>query len=79
MEAVPDIVQLPDDEAEIEKDQQENRADLIFFGHIPGQKIEHHEHDAENAAVDIGQTLFEIGLNGAAHVPRHLAHGVQQP
>src|SRR5699024_14584 len=36
------------------------------------------QYHADDAAVHIGQAFLEVGLNGAAHVSRHLAHGVQQ-
>ena len=76
---MPDVVQLPDDEAQGEKQQQPYGADLIPEPDLLGHQEEPAEHQGDHAAVDIGQTLFEVGLQGPAQVPRHLPHGIQQP
>ena len=78
MEAVPDIVQLPQDKAHVEKQQQQQGAQLVPPLDIPGQQEEDAQQNAAHAAVQIGKPLFEAGLDAAAHIPRHLAHGIQQ-
>ena len=78
VEAVPDIVQLPDDEADIEEQQQPHGADLIPKPHFLRHQVQEHEKYTDNAAVQIWQSLLEGRLQTAAHVSRHLTHGVQQ-
>ena len=78
MEAVPDIVQLTDNEADVEERQQHCGADLIPGLHLPGKQVQHHQKHTDNAAVDVGQSLLEGRLQTAAHIARHLPHGVQQ-
>ena len=78
VEAVPDVVQLPDDKAHVKEEEQSHGAELVPELYLLRQKEQHHENDAENTAVDVGQALFEIGLDGAAHVPRHLNHGAEK-
>ena len=75
---MPDIVQLADDEADVEKQQQEHRAELVPELHIPGQQIKEHQKYADDAAVHIGKPLLEIGFQASAHISGHLTHGVQQ-
>ena len=79
MEAVPDEIQLPDDEAHVEKQQQDHGAALVPALDVLRHEIQEHQQDAENTAVKIGQSFLEGRLDAAAHVPRHLPHGVQKP
>ena len=74
---MPDIVQLPDNEADIEEQQQHHRTDLIPQAGLPIHQIQEHHHHADDAAVHIGQSFLKVGLDGAAHVSCHLAHGIQ--
>ena len=78
MEAVPDIVQLPDDKAEVEKHQQRHGADLIPEPHPFCHQVQEGQHKGAHAAVEVGKPLLEAGLNAAAHVSRHLHHGLQK-
>ena len=78
MEAVPDVVQLADDEAEHQEHQHQHRADLVPDFDFPGHQVQNRQRQRAHAAVDIGQALFEGGIQAAAHVAGHLAHSVQQ-
>ena len=78
MEAVPDIVQLPDDKADIEEQQQRHAAQLVPELHLAGQQVQHCQHNTAHTAVHIGQAFLEIQLHSAGHIARHLAHGIQQ-
>ena len=78
VEAVPDIVQLPDDKAEVEKHQQRHGADLIPEPHPFCHQVQEGQHKGAHAAVEVGKPLLEAGLNAAAHVSRHLHHGLQK-
>ena len=79
VEAVPDEVQLPDDEADVEKQQQPHGAAFVPAPDVLRHQVQEHQQNAENAAVHIGQAFLEGRLDAAAHVPRHLPHGVQKP
>ena len=78
MESMPDIVQLADDKAGIEEQQQNQRADFVPESDVPCQQVEHHQKYADDAAVHIGKAFLEVGFNGAAHVARYLPHSIQQ-
>ena len=75
---MPDIVQLADDKTGIEKQQQNDSTNFIPQPDLFCQKIQHHQKDTDDAAVHIGQAFFKIGLDGTAHIARHLPHGIQQ-
>ena len=64
--------------AEVKEHQQKHSADLGPALYLFGKQVREHEEYADNAAVEVGQALLEAGFDGAAHVARHLPHGVQQ-
>ena len=76
---MPDIVELADDKAEIKKQQQKYRAQLVPQLYLPCHKVQKAQQNAAHAAVQVGKPLLERGLQAAAHVARHLAHGIQKP
>ena len=79
VEAVPNVVQLPDDEAQHEKQQQEYCAQLVPELYFLRHQEEEGQLDRKHAAVQVRKPLLEIGLLSAAHIARHLTHGIQQP
>ena len=74
-----EFVCLPDDEADIEKHQQEQGAELFLPLYIPGQQKQEAQQNGAHAAGEVGQPFLEGGGDAAAHVAGHLAHGIQQP
>ena len=78
VETVPDIIQLPNDKAYIKKQQQCHGANFLPGLDTPGHEIQHRKQNGAHAAVQIGQALLEVWLNGTAHIAGHLAHGIQQ-
>ena len=78
METVPDIVQLTDDEADHEKQQHAHCAELVPQLHLGGSQVQESKHHGADAAVYVGQTLLPGRLDAAAHIARHLTHGVQK-
>ena len=77
MEAVPDIVQLPDDEAQHKEKQQENGAELVPQGNFLCGEEQKRQHHRANTAVQVGQALLEGRLQPAELISGHLPHGVQ--
>ena len=78
VEPMPDIVQLPDDEAQHEKQQQKYTAQLVPQLHFLCNQEQEGQLNGEYAAVDVGQALFEVGFQSTAHIAGHLPHGIQQ-
>ena len=78
MEAVPDIVQLTNDEADIKEQQQSHRAQLVRKLDILGCQIQESQYNRTHAAVKVRQAFLEIGFQTAAHIACHLTHGIQQ-
>ena len=78
MEAMPDIVQLPDDKAKHKEQQQGDAANFIPQLYLLCHQKQERQLHGKNTAVEIGQALFEVGLQGTAHVARHLAHGIHK-
>ena len=76
---MPDVVQLPDNKAQHEKQQQEYCAQLVPELYFLRHQEEEGQLDRKHAAVQVRKPLLEIGLQSAAHIARHLTHGVQQP
>ena len=62
MEAVPHIVELTDDKAEHEEQQQRAAEDTLTLLDLGAEEEQDREEDDENAAVDVGQALFVGGL-----------------
>ena len=78
VEAVPDVVQLTQNETEHKEQQQKHGANLIAQLHIPGCQVQKAQQNAAHTGVQIRQTLLEGRFYAAAHIARHLAHGFQQ-
>ena len=78
MEAMPDIVQLTDDKAEVKKYQQRQGTDFVPKLHIPRHTVEHRKEQGAHAAVQVGKPLLKAWLQTSSHISRHLTHGVQQ-
>ena len=78
MEAVPDIVQLADNEADIEKGQQEQATDLVPQTDPPVEEEQNTKGVGKQAAVNIRQTFLKAGFQAAVHIAGNLAHGVQE-
>ena len=77
MEAVPDIIQLADDEAQGKEQEQQNGQDFLPGADFLGGKELHRQNTGEYAAVEIGQTLLKGGLL-TTQIAEDLTQGVQQ-
>ena len=78
MEPVPDIVQLPDEKAQHKEQQKTHAAELVPELYLLCHQEQPGQQDGAHAAVEVGQSFLKIGLQPAAHIARHLTHGIQQ-
>ena len=75
---MPDIVQLADDEAQAEKHQKSQAAQLVPEANLGAGEEHHGKQGGNHTAVQVGQPFLKGGGNAAVHVSRHLAHGIQK-
>ena len=78
MESVPDIVQLTDNEADIEKKQEYDAANSLPDFNLPAEQIQKSQEHRANTAVEIGKTFLKGGLQTAAHIAGNLPHSIQK-
>ena len=78
METVPNVVQLPDDETHVEKQQQKHSTDLIPHPNVSAEEKQQCKCIRKETTVQIGKSLLEAGLNAAVHIAGYLTHSIQK-
>ena len=77
MEAVPNIVQLANEEAAHKKQQQHHAADFVPDLHRTGQQEQHCQCYGENAAIQIGKAIDIGRCQAACHLAGYGLHTLQ--